>query len=193
MATWKQIREAIQAAIVTASGLNADRVIWAHPDANAPGLGYITMHLGLSSVVGQDGIRATTDLGRAAGSEIALDVLGTREVTLEIQVFRATTVSAGGSAVDALETAEAIRTSFTLPSVRDALGAVGFTPFDPMDINYLPDIPSVNFIGRATFDTRCYMPAPAIVEYVGYIASIEGTLTTTGGVQSPDVRVLDLP
>lgn len=190
MATWTQIRDGIQGAITTASGLSASKVIWRYGNAMAPAEPYVTLSLGASLVQGIDWIDAETDLLRAAGQEIALTAAGFREVALQIQCF--TTSTADSS--DALALAETIRGKLLLPATRDALAAVGVVPFAPDTVNYVPDVPTVNFRGRATLDVRCSMPAQAVVEYCGYIASIEGTETTTGGAIAGDtVRTFTAP
>lgn len=177
--TWTQTRDAIHAAIVSASGLAASKVVWGFQDVDERALDYVSMSLGASTTVGQDWIRANYDAGRP-GNEFELSTQGTREVALQLQVFSSATVSATG-AVDALERAERVKGCLRLPTTRALLDAVAVVPFDPGPVQYVPEVVQVGFRGRATLDVRCYMPAPVFAEYTTYIATISGTISVDGG------------
>jgi hypothetical protein len=142
----------------------------------------------VASEVGQDFIVEDYSAARTAGQEFRQTVTGTREAVLQVEVFSSASVSSA-SAADAMETAEKIRTSLRLDSIRATLAAVGVVPFDRPSVNYIPDVVGVGFRGRAVVSVRCYMPAPAVVAYTGYIASIAGTITVEGG--TPDPTTID--
>lgn len=173
--------DAIQAAIVSASGLSAGKVIWGFQNADQPELNYVSLSLSQLMTLGIDSVMTDYDGGRDAGAEIGLTVSGVREVGLEVSVFTA----ALAEAADALWLAEKIRTSLVLPSIRSALATVAVVPFDPGPVQYIPEVVSVGFRGRAIMTIRCYMPAPVVVEYIGYIAEVQGTKTVKGGLTSP--------
>jgi hypothetical protein len=189
--SWAAVRDAIQGVIVTASGLAASQVIWQYQSANEPpmddahGNAYIALSLSSPIGIGIDGIVATTDLSRPAGQEIKLAVNGVREITLTIEVYTNAVVSSAIEA-DALEIAERIRTSFTLPSIMDALAAVQVATFDTQQpVQYVPAVVAVAFRGRAVYEVRCYLPAPAVADYIGYIAKATGTITAHGSNVDP--------
>ncbi len=189
MATWPQIRAAIQSAIASASGLASGKVIWKFQDGPQPALDYVALHLSPLRTIGRDGINASTDLDRTAGQEIELRVGGLREMVLSVEVF--TAAVADGS--DALARGETIRTALSLPTVRDVLGAVGVVPFDPGPVQYTPAIAAAGFRGRGLVEIRCSLPAPAAVEYLGYIDTVNGTHTTTGGALGSDANTFTAP
>lgn len=177
MIDWRQWEDAFQAAIARASGLPVTQVVWKHGNVNAPPLDYVALSLGGSTTIGIDYIRQTYDGTRAQGQEFELAVQGEREVPLEIECFTvATNTEAAARAL-----AERSRSALLLPSVRGILTAVGVSPFDPGSVRWIPDVVSAGFRGRASCSVRCYMPAPHIAEYVGYIASVRGTMTVLDG------------
>ena len=173
MATWAQTADAVQAAIVAASGLTAAAVRWRYQDAPQPALSFIDLSLGTSLEVGQPFVEDDYDATRAAGAEIRLQVKGIREVPLELEVFTPTTTPDEGSAIALCEQA---KSSLWLPTIRDALGALGFVPFDAGPVQFVPAIVAVGFRGRATCTIRCTMPAPIVAEYTTWIETISGTI-----------------
>lgn len=199
--TWQAVQDALFAAIVSASGLADDRILWSFQDVDEPALdnpitggnanpAYVKLSLPTIATRGQDWLQIDYDATRAPGQEIEQRPTGFREVPLEIQVFTSST--ADGTAANFL--AEQIRTGLLLPSIRDALAAVGVTPFDPGPVNFVPDVVSANFRGRATCTVRLYVPAIALSEFTTYIAEVAGTITTTGGKQpNPTATPFDEP
>jgi len=187
---WDTTRNAIHEAITKASGLPAEKILWAWQNIDAPALDYISIALGSTITIGQDFIQTSTDADRPNGQEIALSVEGVREVSLEIHCFSTSTADKN----DALARAERTRTGLLLPSVRFLLNKVGVSPFDQGSVKYLPEIANAGFRGRGIATVRCYMPAPTVVEYAGYIAHVTGTITSTGGANpSPDIRTFEAP
>lgn len=172
------IADVIQQAIVTASGLAADHVRWSAQDSNQATFPYATLTLGGLSSPGQDGLVSSTDLNQPAGQEIKLQVVGFRETTLAVEVYTADSTFTGS---DALSIAERIRTSLLLPSIRSTLTAVGVTPFDSGAAQWLPSIIAVGFRGRAVLELRVRIPAQNIFERTGYIETVDGKVTTSGG------------
>lgn len=117
---------------------------------------------------------------RPAGQEISQTTSGVREVVVEATCFTSSTDGSNDS-TDAIALAEQIKGSLLLNSVRDPLGVAGVSPFDPQPVQYMPDIPNTLFRGRAIAPIRCYVPAQAYAEYVTYIQTVRGTISTTGG------------
>lgn len=173
MATWAQTADAVQAAIVAASGLTAAAVRWRYQDAPQPALSCIDLSLGPSVEVGQPYVIDDYDATRAAGAEIRIQVKGLREIALELEAFTSTTTPDEGSAIALCEQA---KSSLWLPTIRDALGALGFVPFDAGPVQFVPAIVAVGFRGRATCTIRCTMPAPIVAEYTTWIETISGTI-----------------
>ena len=173
MATWAAIANAVQAAIVSGASLTAGAVRWRFQDSPQPALSFIDLSLGTSLEVGQPFVEDDYDATRAAGAEIRLQVKGIREVPLELEVFTPTTTPDEGSAIALCEQA---KSSLWLPTIRDALGALGFVPFDAGPVQFVPAIVAVGFRGRATCTIRCTMPAPIVAEYTTWIETISGTI-----------------
>lgn len=116
----------------------------------------------------------------APGSEISITVGGVREVALQLEVWSAYVVEEQDKAT-ALSICDATVTKLRLPTAQDALAAVGISPFDFGQSNWIPSIVAVAFRGRATNDVRCRVPARALVEYAGFVASITATANIGGG------------
>ncbi len=178
---WTEIHDAVQAAVVIATGFSPGRVIWKYQNANAPALDYVAMRFSVGRTIGQDYRKYDLDLARPPGQEFRIQVVGTREVVLEVEAF---TTSTADSA-DAMSVAEKVKSSLLLTSVSDLLDAVELSPFDPGEVNYIPDVPSTTFRGRATLSIRCYVPAVRVSEFAGYIATVQGTITVSGGRRGP--------
>jgi hypothetical protein len=181
MATWAQTQNAMQAAIVAASGLATGRVIWKWQNAPAPGTTWIAMGLTPAAAVGQDFLRHQMVVDPAPHQEVELYVSGVREVTLTLEAYTAEVLDDAG----ALALADRTRTALLLPSVRDALRAVGVTPFDSSaPVQFLPEIVAVGFRGKAVLPIRCWMPSQAVSEFTTYIQTI-GLEVTADGVAIP--------
>jgi len=184
---WDDVGDAIQAAVERAAG--GPPVIWKDQNRNAPGVPYVTIRLGGPITLGIDYLAQSQDLTRPVGTEIKLEVRGQREVPLEIECF--TDASVSGRSDSALALCSTILASLLLPSVRAILTAQHVSPFDPGQPNWIPDVPSTNFRGRAVATVRCYMPPPTAAEYVGYIARVSGTITVSGGAGGDEALPFD--
>lgn len=176
--SWEDIENAVHKAVCLASGYASDKVVWSFQNYNAPTLDYINLTFGGEIALGQDWIRITQDLTRPAGQEIKLDVRGVREVPLQIEVF--TEDVYGNSA--ARRIAEQVRTKLRLDGVRYGLRKAGLSPFDSDSVQWVPDIATANFRGRAVVTIRCYVPVMDCYEYVGYIATVRGRIMPTGAM-----------
>ena len=187
--TWQQTRDAIHAAIVSASGLATDHVIWSWQNVDAPDTPYIELALTPSMQIGQDWIDETYDVTRPAGKEIELAVRGTREVKLAVTIFSLKAVDTGN--IEAVAVAQTIQGKLLLPSVRNQMAAVGVTPFDPSHIVNVPAIIKAGFRGRAVLDVRCYMPAIVVADYIGWIQFVQGTLGINGVTRSYSIDMED--
>ncbi len=118
-------------------------------------------------------------------AQLKSEVQGVREVGLEITCFTSSTADG----LDAQNVLEKTKTALRLSSVRDLLTAVGWSPFDPGPVNYIPEIVAVKFRGRATCVIRCYMPAQSVFEYISSIETVRGTISCSG--VDPDPVVID--
>jgi len=187
--SWNDVADAIQAAVARASGLDAGQVVWKDQDRGQPLTDYVALRLGGGITLGVDYIQTSTDLTRAPGQEVELKVRGRREVPLEVECFTSESVS--GRAGSALELCSRIMAGLTLPSVRAILAAQDVSPFDPGTPNWIPDVPSTRFRGRAVATVRCYMPPPTVVEYAGFIERVSGTVTIQGGANGDQTQTFD--
>lgn len=176
--SWKDIEDAMQAAVVEASRLPADKVYWSYQDRNEQVDDYAVITFGGGVQVGQDWITSTTDLTRPAGQEILRQVHGTREVPFQIEVF--TTDTDGDGA--ARHIAELIRGRFRLDSIRRRVRRAGISPFDSSPVTYVPDILAAKFRGRSVLTLRCYVPLIDCFEYVGYVARVRGWIRPEGAI-----------
>jgi hypothetical protein len=186
--SWEDIEDGVHQAIVLASQLEAQQVLWSHQNVNEPTEDYVSMSFGGEFTIGVDRVKTTTDLTRPDGQEIKQEIKGVREVPLELQVF--TTSIVGNNAARRL--AEKIRTKLRLPTVRYEFQKVGLSPFDPGPVNWIPDIPRAKFRGRAACTVRCYVPVSDCMEYVGYIARVTGTVRAHGGGTSTGLSATGL-
>lgn len=177
--SWTDIEDATHKAICLASGYGPSNVTWSFQNKNDPTLDYVNLTFGGEIGIGQDWVRITQDLTRPAGQEIKLDIRGVREVPLQVEVF--TTAVYGEAA--ARRVAEKIRTKLRLDSIRYGLRQAGLSPFDSDPVQWVPDIATTNFRGRAVLNVRCYVPVMDCYEYVGYIASIRGHIFPSGVAQ----------
>ena len=186
-ATWAQIFAAIEAAITTLTGLT---VIWSWQNYNAPPLNYVRVGIGSAATVGQDWIQEWQTGSSTPNEEFALTVGGLREVALQIEAFSASTVETEAAATS-LSIVDTVTAGLYLPSIRAALNAVGFTPFAPGPTNYIPDVVSTGFRGRAVCDVRSYLPARMVEEYATFIASValDANVSGTGNGTTIDVPI----
>lgn len=173
--SWANTFKVVRQAVAQAAGIADGQVVWGWQNVDAPGLAYVALRLGGSRTVGIDYERQTTDLGRPAGQEIVSTARGLREVPLDVECFTGDTAPTGN---EALALAETLRTGLGMGAIRDLMQTVSFAIFDPGRLQYIPDVVSQGFRGRAILNARCYMPAAALVAYYGYIASVSGTATT---------------
>lgn len=175
--TWQEISTTIRSVIATASGLTT---IWRFQNANQPALDYLDIALGSAATQWVDWVDESYDESRPSGQQIVLTVGGLREVPLKLQAWSAAVVDEVAKAT-ALSILDAVVTRLRLPRARDALAAVGVTPFDPGPVLWVPPVVSAGFRGRATCDVRCRMPARALEEYADWIAHIEGSVQVLDG------------
>lgn len=174
--SWEDVQDAVHEAITRASGYPAERVIWSYQSSNERSLAHVRINFGGESVVGQDRIKTTTDLTRPAGQEIKQEIIGVREVPLDVEVFTSDVVSANA----ARQVAAQIRSKIGLDTIRGVLKGANVSCFDSGPVSWVPDIPYGNFRGRALVTLRCYVPISDCEEYTGYIARVTGTVTISG-------------
>lgn len=182
---WAPVRDAIVQAIMAASGLGENQVLWAYQNRNQPPDPYIDLNISGSSNPAQDAIVASTDLARPAGQEIKLETQGFREVTLSVEIYTKT-VDTTDVELDALAYAEQIRSALLLPTIRDRAAKFGVSFFDSFGpAQYIPKLISVGFKGFALLQIRCWVPAVSAAEYTGYISTVRGTVAVTpeGGTE----------
>jgi hypothetical protein len=171
---WQDIEDAVHDAIARASGLPPEQVVWKYQNRNSPELDFATIDLTNIVQVGEDRVRYTQDLTRPVGQEIKQKISGIRDVSLDLEVF--TSNPRGNDSARAIM--ERTRSALRIPSIKYALRSTGIAPFDIGTVQYLYDIPSVSFRGRAVCSIRCYVSMPEVVEYCGYIERVRGFILT---------------
>jgi hypothetical protein len=181
--SWDDVGDALQDAIQRASGLPAGRVIWKNQDRSAPPLDYVAIDLGTMLPVGIDGLQTSFNGSRPRGQEVKIQTLGTRECALTVECF--TEVATSGKERSALVLCSRIYSGLLLPSIQTILSRADVSVWDVSSINWIPDVPSRGFRGRAIGNLTCYMPAPTAAEYTGYIERMSGTVTVLGANGSP--------
>jgi len=174
--SWEDIEDAMHFAVTKASGYPPAQVSWSYQNINERSNPHIIITFGGEIVVGIDRIATSQDLGRQAGQEMKQEIRGVREVPFELECF---TPDVTGSAA-ARRVVEIVRTKLRLPDIRYRLRRFGISPFDPGPVNWIPDIPSAGFRGRAACTVRCYVPVSDCEEYTGYIARVTGVIRASG-------------
>ena len=171
MADWVAIENAISAWVRAASGYAAGQVIWAEqsPTGTRPTGSIITMRLGdIAEVTGLDELQENTNLSRPAGQEVELRAKGFKKFTIGLQAYgTSTTGNATGRSV-----LSACQTSLSLPSIRDALGAVNIAPMDYGTVQNVTAINHTLFESRAVCDFQFYV-LDEYTELTGYIATVQ--------------------
>lgn len=180
---WNDVGDALQDAIQRASQLPAGRVVWKHQDRNAPPLDYVAIDLGGMIPIGIDGVVTSFNDERPAGQEVKIETRGVRECVLTVECFTSEAIS--GREASAAVLCSKIYSGLLLPSIREILHRADVSVFDVSLISWIPDVPSRSFRGRAVGELRCYMPAPTVAEYAGYIERVSGTVTVLGCNGSP--------
>lgn len=175
---WDDVADALQRAVVRASGLPDDHVVWKDQDYTAPSVDYATLRITSFIPLGIDYVSTSQDLTRIRGQEIELRARGRREVPLELEFFTAANISGRSGA--ALALASRALASMVLPSVRQIFRLAEVGLFDVGTAQWIPDVPSTHFRGRAIAVVRLYMPPPTVAEYTGYIERVSGTATMRG-------------
>lgn len=186
---WDDVGDALLKAVRLASRLEQDQVIWKHQNYNAPAEDYVAIQLQGAVTIGIDSLKQTYSAARPRGQEFKIEVRGTREATLEIEFFSTGTVS--GRSVSALSGCAQIVAGLRLPSVRHVLQQQQIAAFDPGVVRWIPDVPNTGFRGRAACSVRCYIPAPTVEEYAGFIERMSGDVTIQGSASGDVVQDFD--
>jgi len=186
---WDDVGDAVLAAVLRASGLDDQHVVWKDQDRSAPTLDYIAVQLAGIIPLGIDHVQQTYDPSRPRGQEFELAVRRRQEVALEIECFTEGSVSGCRSA--ALALCNQVTMGLRLPSVAQLLRAQNVAVFDTGTPQWIPDVPSTKFRGRAVATVRTYMPPPLVAEYAGFIARVSGTTTARGGANGDIFQPFD--
>lgn len=171
------LENALQAAVVTCSGIPTARVIWANQDIPAPSAPWATIAITSISGVGLDAERATTTSPPVVGSEVTLAVEGDRDLAIAISFY-------GGTATEATAPqwiAQTAKTKLGRADVRDALLAAGLGLYDTGTITPLPAVTRTGFEARAVLEIRGYA-RERLTTTTTSIERVETTDTITGAV-----------
>lgn len=149
---WVPAEDAIRIWLLRASGFGDQFVIHKNDNANAPDTDYINFVMGAGRGIGNDALTTEYDAAGSADQQIITTVEGQREATLTVQAF---TVDRNGEAA-ARSVLGRCQTALALPSIRELLADVGVVIFDHGSIEYVPEVVSTLFIGRAVLTCRYY-------------------------------------
>lgn len=183
MIAWTAVENALHAWVVAATGLPADRVIWAQQAAPRPATPYVTLRVDNIRRIGQDWLRSYNNPTPTAGNEIILASQGQREAVVTLQCF-------GGTATQStspLALLHAAVAGANLQSRRDAfntagIGMAGFGPVQSID----GVLGSSVFEPRATVEARFFL-AEEIQETTTFIEFVElENLSTVQSTYVPD-------
>lgn len=173
---WADIENAVVAWVKDALGLQSGDVILARQGGPRPDRTYATVaFVGPIPRGAFDHVERTTDLNRDPGEEIEYKVVGWRELGATVQIFTEETNGATGAQALASKVMAAAR----LPSNAAGFLAAGMTLLGLSAVRVESDLLETEFEGRAILDAR-FLTSEELVEYTGYIASLEITLAETG-------------
>lgn len=173
--TRSALEDAVRAWVLAASGLAADKVLFAHQNGVSPVPGPAAIiSLGDLSSVGLDETSHTYDVSRPAGQEIEYTAAAVVETIASVSLFTRETV--GDSS--AMARAERCRVALSLPSVRDALNAAGVGVMAASTVRWVPEVDGARWQGQAVLEVRLVLRQTA-TERTGYISSVEFNQTTT--------------
>lgn len=155
---------AIHSWLVAATGLSADRVVWAHQPGTTRPSPSLTMRVLSLTGVGADGVTHTFDPVAPAGEEITFTTEGRRVLSVSVQAF-SDVVSGSGTAHEYLSRAHA---ALALPTTRDALRTAGLGAFNPGAITDLSALRETRFQSRAamTVQFHCVDSATGRTTYI---------------------------
>jgi hypothetical protein len=179
MSTWLDIEAALQNAVEVATGLDDAHVIFAEQNGPQPTRPFITLRLSDTSSRGE----FVTHQHDAVADELVFTAYSHRELVVSIQAF--TSGTTGNTARAMLES---LRLKLLLPAAREALRAVGVTPFSASSVQNLTALGEneADYLGRALLEVRCEV-VQTLEERVPYIRTVEVTNENTG--QTYDVAL----
>ena len=164
------LEDAIQAWVVSGSGLAADRVVYRGQPAPQPSGAYITIGLLALRRIGQDGARPEANPIPTPGAEILHRATGVRELRLSLQCY----AGSPHGVTSAMMRLEGVVSAAALPVRRGALNAAG------LGVHEFGPVQSVDgFVGahaffepRAMVEVRCHV-ASEVVETGTFIEFVE--------------------
>ncbi len=180
MIDWAVVEDAIQTFVKTASGINGKRVIWKDQNGFRPGQApptegvFITLLIGPQVPVGLPYVTKTFDEDAALGEEITVTANVLKSFTVSVQAFGSETVGANS----ALALLSMVQAKLALPTLRNALRAVGLSPYDQGTITNLTEFFATAAESRAAVTISFYV-LESVTELEGYIDTVEVTDTTT--------------
>ena len=143
---WTTAENAIHAWVVTATGLNADHVIWTHQAGPRPSTPYISMTVTAITKVGRDWTTVLENTGGGPGEEILLRSRGHRYATISFQAF-------GPGSISILTDLVGSAPLFTVSLNTAGLGYAGFGT-----LNFIGDARLGDFLEpRAVVDTQFHL------------------------------------
>ena len=178
MTSWANLENAILAWVSAGSGLAAGQIYLADQDLRrTETTARITYRLSTGgSNAGPPELATDYSGARPAGTEVRYTAKQAGELVVQIQAFAPVPADGASSISPARNLMEACRGALGLPSVRDALNAVGLGVLDEGKVQRLAAVAGSTFEDRAHLDVRFFLTLAA-QEQLGYIATVSITPT----------------
>lgn len=166
---WKTFEDALLAWVASASGFDANHVIFAWQSKRRPSEPYAEVRILTVTPLGSTAnVQTLTNLARPAGTEVERRIDRDHELLVQVQVIAADSMGASSAYAVALDVQMALQDS----TIRAALHAAGLSPFDSGVVTNVPAVVAVGFEGRGVLTMRCYASA-TLSRYLGYIGSVD--------------------
>ena len=162
---WPMIENAIQAAVLTGSGL--PKVIWADQPYPRPARPYGTLkRISARDSSPFDEQRFSFGATQPVGQEIAITTIGPRTIVVSFNAYSDVVTGAGTAA----EYCEALRSTLSLPATLDALHGAGVSLIRRGDTRDLSKLVETAFESRAQLDLTIAVTDTA-TQQTGHIAT----------------------
>lgn len=166
---WTVCENALHAWLVSATGLDAAKVVWANQDGPEPTGAFVTLKvLAFTPAPGLDALVQTYDAGGAAGADLILAVDARRQLSVSVQAF-SPAVTGPTSARALLAKAQA---ALALPGVRSGFSAARLASFNASGITDVSAVRETKWQSRASMEVR-FHAVDSVSERTTWIATAE--------------------
>lgn len=172
----KSIEDALLSWVKISTALDDEHAFFSDQKVPRPNGPYVTLRVISTKQMGlQDEKTYDYDAARPLGQEIGITLTALRSVHVSVQVWQTPTTHV--SELTAVDIATRLQLGLRRPSVVTVLDGAGIAVFDVGDVRNLPALLDANFEGRAQFDLGFLANVDQVTDFIGYIASIVGTIS----------------